>query len=108
MTARMPGPDGEDAMDEFDIRTESVYTIELLADLAGVEPPVVIEYCEVGILRPRPGAREQVFDSDALRLLRRAEHLRAACGANLAGVRMMLEMMDEIGRLRDELRRRTL
>jgi MerR family transcriptional regulator/heat shock protein HspR len=95
-------------MDEFDILTESVYTIELLADLAGVEPPVIIEYCEVGILRPRQGAPERVFDADALRILRRAEHLRAACGANLSGVRMMLEMMDEIERLRVELRRRML
>jgi DNA-binding transcriptional MerR regulator len=108
MKARIPTPGEDDAMDEFSVHADATYSIEALAELAGVAPGVVVEYCEVGILRPGTMATEREFDAEALRVLRRAEHLRAACGANMAGLRLMLEMMDEIERLRRALRRRML
>ena len=44
------------------------------------------------------------FNDDAIRVLRRVEYLRVACGLNLPGIKMALDLMNEVERLQAEVR----
>ncbi len=85
------------------------YSLEMIAELAGVEESTVIRYRECGFLRPvtgGAGAGER-FDEECLRQLRRIEHLRRECALNETGLRMMLELLEEVEFLRQERRHGT-
>ena len=87
---------------------DSAYTIDVIAALAGVEVTTVVRYHEQGFLRPvQPGGSRDLllFDADGLRQLRRVEHLRATCGVNEAGLRLILALLEEVEQLREERRR---
>ena len=73
------------------------YTLEVLAEITGIESTTLIRYQEHGIIRPD-------FDDDTVRHLRRIEHLRETCEMNLEGVKLLTELLDEVERLREELR----
>jgi MerR family transcriptional regulator/heat shock protein HspR len=80
---------------------ETVYTLEVFARISGVDQETILHYQEQGFIRARPGAGGH-FDDEALRTLRRIEHLRETCGVNETGLRLMLDLLDEVERLRDE------
>jgi DNA-binding transcriptional MerR regulator len=44
------------------------------------------------------------FNDEAIRTLRRVEHLRTTCGVNLAGIKMILDLMNQVERLQSEVR----
>ena len=80
---------------------ESSYTLDVVAHLTGVSEQTILHYQEQGLLHPTP-----TFDDEALLHLRRIEHLRSTYEANLQGVKLMLELMDEIEHLQRRLRAR--
>lgn len=89
------------------IHDEERYSLEVVARLSGVEPGMILHYKEEGLIRPLPSAGEaQLFDDDALRTLRRIDHLRSELGLNDSGLRLILNLMDEVDRLQQELRAR--
>ncbi len=79
--------------------TESAYTLEVLAEVSGVATQTIVEYQECGLIHPD-------FDDETVRLVRRLEHLRETCGMNLRGLKLMTNLLDELERLRAELRAR--
>lgn len=74
------------------------HTLEMLAEMTGIETTTIIQYQEHGIISPQ-------FDDETVRRLRRIEHLRESCGMNLDGLRLMARLLDEVEHLRAELRR---
>lgn len=85
---------------------EEVYSIETVVHITQTPRRLIAVYCRHGLIAPltapeRDGWR---FDQDAIRTLRRIEHLRVDYGMNLAGLRLMAEMLREVERLRDEVR----
>lgn len=92
-----------DIPDEGDL----LYSIEVIAELAGVDTTTVLHYHEQGFLQPvRSEASTSLqFDAGSLRQLRRMEHLRATCGVNEAGLRLILQLLREVERLQGERRR---
>lgn len=84
------------------------YSLDVLAKLAGISGDVILRYQEQGLLSARPESRAESpqFDAAALLALRRIEHLREACGLNVHGLKLMMGMVQEIERLREELRLR--
>ncbi len=82
--------------------TDATYTLDVIASLTGVTSQTVLHYQEQGLISPAAGQ----FDAEALRTLRRIEHLRSTCAVNESGLKLILELMDEIERLRAELRAR--
>ncbi len=54
------------------------------------------------VVAPKRGG--YYFNDEAIRARRRIEYLRTAYGVNLAGIKMILEFMDEVKRLRAETR----
>ena len=89
----------------IDDETDAVYSIEVVAELAGVDAGTVLRYQEQGFLRPAGAA---AFDAGSLRQLRRIEHLRATCGVNDAGLKLILSLLEEVESLREAQRRKNL
>jgi MerR family transcriptional regulator/heat shock protein HspR len=102
-----PSHHAEDFPDS-DGEAGACYSLEVIAELAGVNTQTVIQYQERGFLRPR--SRDDgdlaVFDVECLRQLRRIEHLRATCGVNDAGLALVLNLLHEVECLRQEQRQR--
>lgn len=86
--------------------SDTYYTLEVFAELAGVDAGTVLHYQEQGFLHPAShvAAEAAAFDAECLRQLRRIEHLRATCGMNEAGLKLMLNLLEEVERLREERR----
>ncbi len=76
------------------------YTLEVLAEITGVSPQTILHYQEQGIFS-RSGPH---FDDEAVRILRRIEHLRESCDLNLNGLKLLAHLLDEVEKLRDDLR----
>ncbi|MFZ9937580.1 MAG: MerR family transcriptional regulator [Luteolibacter sp.] len=75
------------------------YSLEVFARISGVAEETIVRYRECGFIQPVQGGGER-YDDEALRTVRRIEHLRETCGVNDAGVRLILELLEEIERLR--------
>ena len=84
-------------------RDRAVYVISVAAELAGVHPQTLRIYERKGLLDPARtrGGNRRYSDTDIERLRRIAE--LTASGLNLAGVKMVLALEDEIRRVRYEL-----
>lgn len=83
------------------------FSLEVFAELAGVNTHTVLHYQEQGFIRPvsaGAAAENAKFDSDSLRQLRRIEHLRETCGMNEKGLRLILSLLHEVEQLRRERR----
>src|SRR5262245_50304727 len=87
------------------VRTSNrgVYVISVAAELAGIHPQTLRIYERKGLLEPSrtAGGNRRYSDADLARLQRITELTDA--GLNLAGVKMVLELEAEAGRLRAEL-----
>ena len=102
-----PSQNESDDLPLFEPDTDATYTLDVVADLTGVSSRTILHYQEQGLITPvddESGA--QYFDDDALLTLRRIEHLRTHCEMNEAGLKLMLNLLDEIECLREELRSR--
>ncbi|MGE0877258.1 MAG: MerR family transcriptional regulator [Acidimicrobiia bacterium] len=82
---------------------QAAYVISVAAELAGVHPQTLRIYERKGLLDPARtrGGNRRYSDIDIDRLRRIAE--LTAEGMNLAGVKRVLELEDEVRRLRHEL-----
>ncbi|MCX7620687.1 MAG: helix-turn-helix transcriptional regulator [Acidimicrobiales bacterium] len=83
--------------------TNAVYVISVAAELAGVHPQTLRIYERKGLLEPSrtPGGSRRYSDAD-ISLLRRIQELTDE-GLNLAGVKRVLELEQEVESLRAEL-----
>ncbi|MEA3208477.1 MAG: MerR family transcriptional regulator, heat shock protein HspR [Chthoniobacter sp.] len=82
-----------------------LYTIDATAHLANVPRHTILVYYKHGLVAPvmdEDGAYH--FNDDAIRMLRRIEYLRVTCGLNLPGIKLALDLMNEVERLQAEVR----
>ena len=77
--------------------TPQTYTLDILAEITGVSTQTIVQYQEHGLIRPD-------FDDETVRALRRIEHLRETCELNLAGLKLLTNLLEEVEQLRAELR----
>lgn len=81
------------------------YAFESVVAITGVNRTRIIDYCETGLL---PVAAERVegmeFDDQMIDLIRRVETLRTVHGINHVGIRMILDLTEEVETLRRELK----
>jgi len=86
-----------------DRRDRAVYVISVAAELAGVHPQTLRVYERKGLLDPsRTQGGSRRFSEQDLERLRQIQLLTNE-GLNLEGVRRVLELQDEVARLRREL-----
>ena len=94
------------ALQPFEPMGEDVYSIETVVHITRTPRHQIAVYCRHGLIAPvtapeRDGWR---FDHEAIRALRRIECLRAEYNMNLAGLRVISELLREVERLREEVR----
>ncbi len=87
-------------MDDLD---RGVYVISVAAELAGVHPQTLRIYERRGLLDPaRTGGGSRRYSERDIQRLRRIHELTQS-GLNLAGVKAVMELEDEVARLRGQL-----
>ena len=79
-------------------------TLDGLAARAGVHPALIEYFIEYGLLEPiaRTGT-QWLFDTACLARLRMIERLRRDLGANLAGIAVILDLLDRLTTLQREV-----
>jgi MerR family transcriptional regulator/heat shock protein HspR len=83
--------------------SRGVYVISVAAELAGVHPQTLRIYERKGLLEPsRTGGGSRRYSERDIARLRRILELTNE-GLNLAGVKRVMELEDEVERLRGEL-----
>src|SRR3954451_59690 len=90
-------------MSQFRDPTHAVFVISVAAELAGVHPQTLRIYERKGLLDPaRTGGGSRRYSDRDIEQLRRILELTNA-GLNLAGVKMVIELEEEVDRLRAEV-----
>lgn len=83
--------------------TRAVYVISVAAELAGVHPQTLRIYERKGLVDPaRTSGGSRRYSEADIAQLRRIQELTNE-GLNLYGVQRVLELEDEVARLREEL-----
>lgn len=78
-------------------RDRDYFTTETLAAAAGLHPLLVARFVEFGLLEPVEWAgAELFFDAAAVERLRLIERLRRDVGVNLAGLSLVLDLLDRL------------
>jgi DNA-binding transcriptional MerR regulator len=86
-----------------------VYTIDVVERLARVPRRTILIYCKHGLISTttdpmiNPEWGGYYFNQEAIQMLQRIEHLRVACGINLTGIKLIVELAKEIKRLQTVL-----
>src|SRR5439155_23588613 len=82
------------------------YMISVAADLVGMHPQTLRIYESKGLIRPKRTAGDTRLYSEAdIQRLRLIQQLTNELGLNLAGVEQVLELQDEVQRMRRTLSR---
>src|SRR5712671_3360497 len=101
----LPNEIAADAVQLFEPALDAVYTIEAVEHLVRVPRRMIAVYCKHGLLSPvvDPAFGGYYFNDEAIRTLRRIEYLRADCGINLGGIKMILRLTNEVESLRADI-----
>jgi DNA-binding transcriptional MerR regulator len=94
------------AMEVFQPKPNVLYSLDATTVLAGVPRRSIVIYCRAGLVRPvvQPPYGVMEFTEEAIYTLRQIEHLRTVHGLDLAWIKAMFDLLDEVERLRAELR----
>jgi MerR family transcriptional regulator/heat shock protein HspR len=80
-----------------------VYVISVAASLAGLHPQTLRQYDRLGLVSPtRTGGRNRLYSMRDIARLREIQRL-AADGVNLSGIIRILELEEELDRIRRRL-----
>ena len=82
------------------------FTLSQMCQACGVESKEVVKLVEEGVLEPvRINRKPWRFAGDSLKRARRALRLQQDLGVNVAGAALALDLIDELDRLRAEMKR---
>lgn len=99
-------------------KNEAVYMISVAAKLCDMHPQTLRLYERIGLIRPQRVSRKNRMYSDAdIEHLRKIQRLTHDLGVNLAGVEVILRLLEQMGdmqkqmeeemdQMREEMRRR--
>jgi len=80
--------------------------IGVAARLCGVHPQTLRTYERLGLVAPsRVGAKNRLFSESDIYRVRRIQRLTQDLGVNLAGVEIILKLLDDMDDLRTDLER---
>ncbi|MGB9603961.1 MAG: MerR family transcriptional regulator [Limisphaerales bacterium] len=94
-------------MEIYEPCDKSTYLIEEVARILNTTRRSIALYCRYGLISPQIDPQNNVwfFDEEAILRLKRIEYLRNTYNLNLQAVKIIIELMNEVERLRQELRR---
>ncbi|CAN5506581.1 hypothetical protein BH11ARM2_BH11ARM2_12310 [soil metagenome] len=74
-----------------------VYMIGVAAELCGVHPQTLRQYERIGLIHPeRIGTKNRLYSDGDIQRVRRIQRLTQDMGVNLAGVELILRLLDEM------------
>jgi DNA-binding transcriptional MerR regulator len=79
---------------------DATYQLEFVAELTGSSSKTILLYQEEGLVK------SDALDDEAVRKLRQIEHLRATFEIDRSGLKLVLDLMEQVERLQQELRER--
>jgi hypothetical protein len=93
------------AIQLFEPPAGAIYTIEMTSNLAHMARRTILIYYKYGIVSSvvDPSDAGYRFDGETVRQLRRIQDLRDICGDDLPGIKMILDLTEEVKRLRSEV-----
>ena len=81
-----------------------VYVISVAAQLAGMHPQTLRQYDRLGLVRPaRTRGRGRRYSMRDIRMLREVQRLSHEDGVNLAGIKRILELEEEVVAMRRQV-----
>ena len=94
------------AIEVFQPDPSALYSLDVAAHLAGVTRRAILVYCRAGLVRPvfQPPYGMMAFTEQAIHLIRRIERMQAVHGIDIARVKTMFDLIEEVDRLRAEVR----
>jgi MerR family transcriptional regulator/heat shock protein HspR len=83
---------------------QPVYMIGVAAQLCSVHPQTLRQYERLGLVVPsRAGAKNRLYSEEDIRRVRRIQRLTQEMGVNLAGVELILRLLDEMEEVKIDL-----
>src|ERR1700716_1989825 len=90
-------------MTDFD-STAAVFVISVAADLAGMHPQTLRQYDRLGLVSPgRTSGRGRRYSARDIAQLREVQRLSQEEGVNLAGIKRIMELENQVDALRSRL-----
>lgn len=95
-----------EAGQELRFEPEEAYSLEVIEKITMIPRRTILVYHRHGLIRSNtsPAQGEHLFDDETVRALGRIESLRRRCRVNLAGLKLIMNLMREVDELRAELR----
>jgi len=87
----------------MDSETQELYAITAVAAQFDVTPETLVRYERAGLLRPTVINEVRFYTVDDIGRLSSIQRLTTICGVNLAGVDVVLRLLDEIEDLKSRL-----
>lgn len=83
---------------------QPVYMIGVAASLCNVHPQTLRQYERLGLVSPsRAGAKNRLYSENDIRRVRRIQRLTQEMGVNLAGVELILRLLDDMEEMRKDM-----
>ena len=94
------------ALELFQAKANVSYSLDAAARLVGVPRRSILIYCRAGLARPvfQPPYGVMEFTEETIHTIRRIEQLRTVHRMDLSWLKTMFDLLDEVERLRAELR----
>ncbi len=85
---------------------QPVFMIGVAAELCGVHPQTLRQYERLGLVVPsRAGAKNRLYSEMDIRRVQKIQRLTQEMGVNLAGVELILRLLDEMEDVRRDMER---
>ena len=85
---------------------QPLYMIGVAAQLCGIHPQTLRQYERLGLIVPsRVGAKNRLYSEADIRRVQRIQRLTQDLGVNLAGVEIILKLLEDMDALQDEMER---
>ncbi|WP_456371349.1 chaperone modulator CbpM [Thermodesulfatator atlanticus] len=81
------------------------YEMKVICEKVGLTPKTLRVWIEEGLLEPKREGRRYVFAEEDLKRLLLIRRLRDELGVNLAGIDIILQLLDRITELQEEVER---
>jgi MerR family transcriptional regulator/heat shock protein HspR len=84
--------------------SEQVFVISVAAQLAGMHPQTLRQYDRLGLVTPvRTGGGGRRYSARDVELLREVQRLSQEEGVNLAGIKRVIELENQVSALQDRV-----
>jgi DNA-binding transcriptional MerR regulator len=95
----------DQALRIFEPDPDAVYSIEITERLTQIPRRTIAVYVKHRLVSPMvEQGGGMFFDEEAIRLLRRIDQLRTSYGVNLPGIKMIMQLLEELEQRQVELR----